>query len=164
MAGALPFLRQGPTSYPAGGYITGGMLVVAASGLTGSLTPLNGVGVVENTTDGTSTVLGVAASDANTTNYPEGTPSLPSSASSSTDDNPLLDSSTLNFEVAVYNNVDIFVNYSGTGTLGGLLCADNAGGVRPFVHGTDYPEAVVGRCTNPGGVVAGHVGRAFIRV
>lgn len=166
MAGALPFLRQGPTSYPAGGYITGGMLVTAATGLSGSLASLNGVGVVQNTTDDSSTILGVAASDANTTNYPEGTPSLPSAASSSTDDNPTLDSSTLNFEVAVYNNVDVFVTYTAAAvSMGALLVANATGGVRAFVHGTDYPEAVVGRCTQPGGVSsAGGTARAFIRV
>jgi hypothetical protein len=162
MAGALPRYRQGPASYTAGGYIVGGQLVVPATGLTGALATLNGVGILANTTAGASNVLGVAATDANTTNWPEGTPSLPTGPSQATDDNTLLDMPPFDYQVAVYNNVDINVTYSVAATLGVLLVADNAGGVKPRTAETF--DQVVGKCTQPGGVAAATAGRAFIRV
>jgi hypothetical protein len=211
MAGALFHYKSGPASYIAAGLIHGGKLVVAASGLSGSLASLNGTGVLQNVTDASLGVLGVAGADAytemlagyaNAANpvYPGGNsdngdlqfsdgnmgygpydkPSFPvqwpgNGGDGSTVDNepnvqyedPLLDVSLLTYSIPVYNNVDINVTYSGSGTVafGALLAANNAGGVRAWVTG-DLAQAIVGRCTQPGGVTVATnpVGRAFIRV
>lgn len=211
MAGALFHYKSGPASYVAAGLIHGGKLVSAASGLSGSLASLNGVGVLQNATDASLGVLGVAGADAYTEMFggyidaanplyaggnsangalqtpygnmgygPYDKPSFPTGwpgngGSTGTVDNepnvqyedPLLDVSILTYAIPVYNNVDINVTYSGSGTVafGALLAADNAGGVRAWVTG-DLAQAIVGRCTQPGGVTVATnpVGRAFIRV
>lgn len=167
MAGALPHIKQGPASYTAAGLILGGQLVRPA--ISGDTPPagLAGVGVVANTNAVAQNIVGVAASDANTGQFPEGTPSLPGTwpgDGNNANQDQLLDSSILGYTVAVYNNVDINVNYSVSALFGKLLVADATAGVKPFTDGTDDPAAIVGRCTQPGGVTAGSVGRAFIRV
>lgn len=172
MAGALPHIKQGPASYTAGGLVLGGQLVVPASGLSGSLAGLNGVGVMVAGTGANQLVLGVAASDANTGQYPEGTPSFPAGwpgDGSSTAQDELLDISILGYTVAVYNNVDINVTYDGSANASFgqyLTWSTSIGGcVRPIAVGSiSDASLIVGRCTQPGGVLASGVGRAFIRV
>lgn len=175
MSGALPHYKFGPASYTAAGLILGGQLVTPAT--SGSL---SGVGVIVQPTAsaGTAlTVLGVAGADANTGQYPEGVASFPTGwpgdGGSGTDNQPgveypdaLLDVSILGYTIPVYNNVDIVVNYDSAGTVnfGQLLMASTsvAGAVTAFT-GAVY-SAIVGRCSQPGGVTAGSTGRAFIRV
>jgi len=160
MAGSLPVFKQGPATYPVSGLVLGGQLVQP----TGS----NATTVQVAATGQQVNVLGVAASDANNTN-PEGTPSgipavgWPGDGSSTTQDQ-LLETSALRIEVAVYNNVDIMVNYDGAVNFGALLqsSATVAGAVG--LWSGSNPQAIVGRCTQPGGVATAGTGRAFIRV
>jgi hypothetical protein len=184
MAGALPHYKLGPANYIAAGLVLGGQLVSAAGTLTGTLTNLSNTAVVPSAA-GDAIVLGVAATDANvgklpvdpsTGDYafptgatgPDGGVSLPAGWAgdgSVTTQDELLDQSILDYTVAVYNNVDIRVNYAATATFGQLLMAGASGSVTPFT-GTNY-SLIVGRCTEPGGVTVSSgtvAGRAFIRV
>lgn len=158
MAGALPYYKLGPASYIAGKAITGGQLVRAAAGNESGVTAdLQGASVVPNDSLTSTTLLGVALTDAGISQYPEGT------ANTSTP----LDTATLPYTVAVGNNMDMRVLYSGTATFGAPVYADASG----HVTGTQGTNAVlVGRCTEPGGITgspstsAPVLGRAFIRV
>lgn len=158
MAGALFHYKQGPASYLVSGLVLGGQLVVP-TGNTATTVTVAGAAAVN--------CLGVAGADANNTN-PEGTPSLPGGwpgDGSNTGQDQLLETSALNIAVPVYNNVDINVTYAAAANFGQLLKAAASGQVTPWVDGTDTdPGTIVGRCTNPGGVASGAVGRAFIRV
>jgi hypothetical protein len=161
MAGALPRYRSGPASYPVSGLVLGGQLVQPTTG-TGTQ-----VQVAAALTHGQPNILGVAGSDANTTNYPEGTPSLsvPGVNTSPNDNlNPILNSAALDYTVAVYNNVDIPVNYDGAVNFGAFLqsSATVAGAVG--LWDASNPERIVGKCTQPGGVPAAGTYRAYIRV
>lgn len=164
MAGAVVHYKQGPASYTAAGLILGGQLVTAATsgGLSG-----NGVVVVPHGSAPYALTLGVAASDANTGQYPEGTPSMPGNwpgDGSTTAQDELLDISILGYTVAVYNNVDINVTYDGNVSFGALLQNSSNVDGAVMVWSASNPQNIVGRCTQPGGVLSGAVGRAFIRV
>jgi hypothetical protein len=158
MAGALPHYRQGPATYQAAGLILGGQLVTNNSNTAGDVT----IKVQPTASAGTAlTVLGVAGSDANALTEPI----FPGSAVDPTGtQDTLLDLGFVKSEVAVYNNVDIVVNYDGAVNFGQLLMASTsvAGAVTAFT-GSVY-SAVIGRCSQPGGVAAAGTGRAFIRV
>lgn len=177
MAGALPHLKQGPATYTAAGLVLGGQLVRPA--VSGDSPPagLTGIGVVPCGASGTdshsNTVLGVAATDSNTgqfSNYdtygPESGASIATASwagdNSQAGQDQLLDQSILGYSVAVYNNVDINVNYTSNANFGQLLVAGANGSVMAWSSQTF--DQIVGRCTQPGGVVSGNVGRAFIRV
>lgn len=174
MAGAVVHYKQGPASYTAAGLILGGQLVVPASGVAGSLgTALNGVGVMVcpagySTGNTNGYPVGIAAADANTGQFPEGTASFPAGwpgDGSLTSQDELLDISILGYTVGVYNNVDINVNFDGAAVFGQNLTwsASVAGAVTAYATATD-PRLIVGKCTQPGGMSAAGVGRAFIRV
>lgn len=174
MAGALPHYKTGPATYTAGGLILGGQLVVPASGLSGSLAALNGVGVLVCPTSTFQLPLGVAGADANTGMFPEGTASLPGvwpGDSPASLQDQLLDNSILGYSVPVWNNVDIPVNYDGSGAVvfGQYLTwsTTTAGAVKGLATGAGIADAslIIGRCTQPGGVTAvAQSARAFIRV
>lgn len=163
MPGALPHYRQGPATYTAGGFILGGQLVspTATSGAgasTVSVVPTGGP--VSGTYP-----LGVAGSDANTLTEPI-FPASQDPSGEPTGDDSLLDLGFVKSEVAVYNNVDIVVNYDNVGAtnFGAKLTwsAATAGSVTVYT-GSD-PKAVIGFCSQPGGVAASSSGRAFISV
>lgn len=139
MPGALPHYTRGPASYQVSAAVTGGMLVVKSGA--------NATTVMPNTTAGATNTLGVAGADAapivsqagNTTGYGD----------------PLLDISALGDYVAVYNgDYDMHVVYEAACDFGDLImAAATAGNVKKYVAGT--PDQIVGRCTQPGGVLAG---------
>lgn len=183
MAGALFHYKQGPASYTAAGLVLGGQLVVPASGVAGALgTALNTFAVMvcpagysTGTTNGFP--VGIAGADANTgrlaapywnaTYGPVDGPSVPGAWSgdgSATNQDQLLDQSILDFQIPVYNNVDINVNYDGACVFGQNLTwsASVAGAVTSYT-GTD-PKVIVGKCSQPGGIAVAGVARAFIRV
>lgn len=159
MAGALPHYRQGPASYQVAGLILGGQLVMPNGA---SPDPTVKVAAAAQQT----TCLGVAGNDANNTN-PEGTPSLPvgwPGDGSITTQDQMLESSALLNTVSVYNNVDINVNYDSAVAFGALLQTSTSTAGSVTVWSGTNPQAIIGRCTQPGGVTAAGVGRAFIRV
>lgn len=160
MAGVLPHYKTGPATYNAASLIIGGQLVVPNGAAPDPTIKTCPTGQQVN-------VLGVAATDAVNT-APEGTASFPGTwpGDGLANQDQLLDISIFRPEVAVYNNVDIPVNYDGTAVVfGGLLQTSTtvAGAVMAW-SGTNA-QAIIGRCTQPGGVpaVAGTY-RAFIRV
>lgn len=180
MAGALPHYKAGPATYTAAGLILGGQLVIPAYGLSTPLNVLNGVGVLvcpaAYTFQSNAAPLGIAGADANTTMFqdynaiygPDSGPSLPGGwpgDGSNANQDQLLDVSILGFSIPVYNNVDIPVNYDGAVFLGQKLTwsASVAGALTGVTASVD-PRNIVGYCSQPGGVAAAGVGRAFIRV
>ena len=180
MAGALPHYKQGPASYTAGGLILGGQLVVPAYGLGGALAALNGIGVLvcpaAYTFQSNAAPLGVAGADANTTMFqdynatygPDSGASFPAGwggDGSLTSQDEVLDISILGFTIPVYNNVDMNVNYDGAVTFGQKLTwSASVAGALTGVSSSVDPRNIVGYCSQPGGVSAAGVGRAFIRV
>lgn len=175
MAGAVLHYKSGPATYTAAALILGGQLVRPA--ISGDTPPagLTGVGVVVCGAASFSCV-GVAGADGNTSmfsNYdplygPNSGASLPGGwpgDGNLTTQDQLLDQSILGYSIPVYNNVDIFVTYAANAAFGVLLKTAAAGAVTPWVNGTDTDASlIVGRCTQPGGVLANASGRAFIRV
>jgi hypothetical protein len=148
MAGSLPHYRLGPDSYQVSAQVLGGQLVTADGS---SATTVSVAGA------GSALVLGVAGGDAapvvsqagNTTGYGQ----------------PVVDISVLPDYVSVYHGADMHVTYAATALFGALLKSAATGQVTPWVSGTDAAGLIVGRCTQPGGVVVGGsavVGRARI--
>lgn len=150
--GAIPQVRKhGPKSYPALEAVTGGQLVEGRSGQTG-------VGVA---VDGSVRVAGVALNDAVATLVTEPV-------------NGVLDTAPTGTRVLVSSRDEAPVTYAEAAAFGDALVAAAVGQVRPW-RATDPdgagaltadtdPRAIVGRCTEPGGVAAGAVGLAFINV
>lgn len=64
---------------------------------------------------------------------------------------------------AIYNDVVGYLTYTAACANGALLACAAAGAVRPWVSG-DGPAAIVGSCTQPGGVSAAGVALGRIRV
>jgi hypothetical protein len=177
VAGSLPHYKQGPASYTAGGLILGGQIVYPATGLGGALAALNGIGVLVAATGQQVNALGVAGADANNTMFldynatygPDSGASLPAGWAgdgSSTAQDTVLDVSILGFTIPVYNNVDINVNYDGTAvSFGQLLQTSTTVAGAVMAWSGSNPQAIIGRCTQPGGVTAAaQSARAFIRV
>jgi hypothetical protein len=180
MSGALPHLKAGPATYTAGGLILGGQLVVPASGLTGPLAALNQVGVLvcpaAYTPGSNGYPLGIAATDANNSQFsnmdasgygPMSGATLPTNwagigGSNSTEDQ-VLDASILGFSVAVYNNVEMRVNFDGACVFGQpITWSATVAGAVTTTSSTD-PKVIIGKCTQPGGVTAAGLGLAYIR-
>lgn len=153
MSGAQMNLRLGPATFTVSVAVTGGMLVMP-DGTTGMVKPATAAAI---------NVLGVALSDAN----PAGS-------------NP---TSPLNLgwaqpEVAVaYGPADVDVTYAASAAFGDLLIAAANGQVTPVpapaatgtataTTQTDITDtrAIVGRCTEPGGVASAGVGRMRLLV
>ncbi len=149
--GAIPQVRKtGPKSYPAAEAVTGGQLVE------GRATASVGVAAA-----GSFKVLGVALNDAVATLVTEPV-------------NGVLDTAPTGTRVLVSSRDEVPVTYAEAAAFGDALVAAAAGQVRPW-RATDPdgagpltadtdPRAIVGRCTEPGGVAAGAVGLAFINV
>jgi hypothetical protein len=102
------------------------------------------------------TVLGVAGNDASPI------PNQAGDTDTTAGGQPLVDISVLPDYVSVYRGADMHVTYAANCPFGTQLMAAANGAVTPYVAGT--ANEVVGRCTQPGGVVIATlaVGRALI--
>lgn len=139
MSGALPHYQRGPASYQVSATVYGGTLVVG-DGSNATTVSTAGAGALN--------VLGVAGDDAS--------PIVSQAGNVNSYNQPIVDFSVLPDYVAVHSNVDIHVTYAAACTFGTLLKAAASGQVTPWVSGTDtLPATIVGRCTQPGGVLAG---------
>lgn len=149
MPGALPHYRLGPDSYQVSVLVIGGQLVVpdASPATTVSVA---GAGAVN--------VIGVAGSDAS--------PIVSQAGNTTTYGDPLVDISALPDYTGVYcGPVDIHVTYAANAAFGQLLKSAALGQVTPWVSGTDTnPATIVGRCTQPGGVVVSTIAVARMRL
>lgn len=139
--GVIPNYKTGPTSWPVTGYngvgtpttITGGQLVIPNTGTAAGtmVTPAGALAV---------TCIGVAANDG----------AAPRSSQDS--QNPAVLSQQPDI-VAVHYGVDIDVTYTTNVLAGALIVCAAAGAVQDAaanVFGT-----IIGRCTQPGGVIFG---------
>lgn len=152
MPGSLPHNRLGPDSFQVSAAVAGGTLVVAdASPATTVSTAGAGAG-----SNGALNVLGVAGNDA--APFPNQAGATDSAAGGAA----LLDISVVGDYVSVYHGVDTHVTYAADCSFGALLMSAASGQVTPW-NGT-VPGAIIGRCTQPGGVVhaTNVVGRARI--
>lgn len=172
MPGALPQLKLGPVSYQVSGLVTGGQLVVA-TGSTHTGPPSAGsaqtvmactTANISSLASGFTGVLGIAGTDANVLTQPE----FPSNNTSEypTGYDQVLDISYLQDYVAVYMLGEFIVLFEASASFGQALVAGVAGGVTPFVSGTHTADAIIARCTQPGGVTSSGstTGSAFINV
>jgi hypothetical protein len=149
VSGALPHYQfGGPASYQVSALVTGGSLVVADG---------SGASTVSTAGANAINVVGIAVTDAS--------PIVSQAGTTTGYGSPLLDISVLRDYVSVVSGgVDTHVTYAAAATFGVLLKAAASGQVTPWVSGTDTnPATIVGRCTQPGGVLAGAtVGRVRI--
>ncbi|WP_054246390.1 hypothetical protein [Rhodococcus opacus] len=137
MSGVTQVTKTGPRTYvPASGVaVTGGQLVEGRSG--GRIGPAAAASVK---------VLGVALADAIA---PEDVVTTPATVNG----RPVLNSALLPTNVAVaYGNVETRVSYSANANFGDLLVATANGTVAP-AGATPDARTIVGRCTEPAGVV-----------
>lgn len=148
MSGVLPHTKHGPESYQVSALVTGGQLV-KADGSGDTTVSAAGAGAIN--------VLGVAGIDA---------APYPNQAGDTTSyGDPLLDISVLTDYVPVWHAVDIAVTYAANCSFGELLKAAANGQVTPWVDGTDTdPATIIGRCTQPGGVVISTTAIARARI
>jgi hypothetical protein len=139
VSGSLPHYKIGPASYQVSALVTGGMLV-AADGA--------GVSTVSPAGAGSALVLGVAGNDA------APIPNQAGATDTAAGGAPLVDISVLPDYCAVYGaGYDMHVTYAANTAFGALLKAAANGQVTTWVSGTDAAGLIVGRCTQPGGVV-----------
>ena len=137
MSGSLPHYKLGPASYQVSALVTGGQLVAADSGTATTVAPAGA---------GSKLVLGVAGNDA------APIPNQAGSTDTAAGGAPLVDISVLSDYTAVYSSgYDMHVTYAVNCAFGTLLMAAASGTVTPYVAGT--ADQIVGRCTQPGGVV-----------
>lgn len=145
MSGSLPHIKHGPASYQVSAQVLGGQLVVAdgSAATTVSVAGLNA-----------KNVLGVAGNDA---------APIPNQAGATTSyGQSLVDISVLPDYTSVHYGEDMHVTYAADCAFGALLTVAAAGTVTPASSATF--DQIVGRCTQPGGVVVATnaVGRARI--
>lgn len=147
MPGSLPHNAHGPDSLQVSAAVAGGRLV-AADGAAATTVSTAGLSSV--------LVLGVAGNDA------APIPNQAGATDAAAGGAPLLDISVVSDYVAVRHGEDLHVTYAANCTFGALLMAGASGTVTPYVAGT--ADMIVGRCTQPGGVVTSTnaVGRARI--
>jgi hypothetical protein len=137
---AIPQVRKtGPKSYPAAETIVGGQVVE------GRDTAKAGVAAA-----GSIRVLGVALNDAVATLVTDPV-------------NGVLDTAPTGTRVNVANRDEVPVTYVDAAKFGEALVAAAAGKVTPAGAEAD-PRTIIGRCTEPAGVAAGAVGKAWINV
>jgi hypothetical protein len=136
----IPHYKSGPDSYQVSALVLDGQLVIPTSANATTVMP-SGVGAVN--------VLGVAGNAASPI------VSQASFVDANAGNAPLVDLSVLPDYTAVYHGpADIRVTYEAACNFGALLMsAATAGQVKPYVAGT--PDQIIGRCTQPGGVLAG---------
>ena len=136
VSGSLPHYKLGPDSYQVSALVAGGTLVIADS--SGNTVSTAGAGALN--------VLGVAGNDAS--------PIVSQAGTTTAYGDTLVDISVLPDYVSVYHGADMHVTYAANAAFGQLLKAAANGTVTPWVSGTDtLPATIVGRCTQPGGVV-----------
>lgn len=134
MSGTYPRLKEGPVTFQVNATVKGGQLV-EPDGTTGRVKPTAGA---------SSTVLGVALTDAE-----------PTSNAAPTDPVTMVWPPA---DVAVARGCDIKLTYSGAAAFGELIKSAAGGQVAALGAGT-FDQAI-GRCTEPGGVSgAGATGR-----
>ena len=141
MSGAIPHYQfRGPANYQVSATVYGGSLVIA-DGSNATTVSTAGAGAIN--------VLGVAGNDAS--------PIVSQAGNVNSYNQPIVDVSVLPDSTAVHcAAIDIHVTYAAAATFGQLLKAAASGQVTPWVSGTDtLPATIVGRCTQPGGVLAG---------
>lgn len=137
---AIPQVRQsGPKSYPVTASVTGGQVVEGDD---------EGVKPAGATS---ARVLGVALDDA----VPGGTATEAVAGA--------LDATPAASRVAVASRAEVPVTYAAAAELGDVLVAAAGGKVTPASAEPDA-RTVIGRCTEPGGVTADAVGKAWINV
>lgn len=134
MPGAHRSLKLGPDTVAVSAAVAGGQLV-EADGVTGK---------VKVAGAGSLLVLGVALSDA----APVAAPA-----------NPLLVSAAQPEVAIAYGPTDVDVQYAANCNFGQALIAAASGQVTP-AGAAPAADSVVGRCTEPGGVLATKFGRA----
>lgn len=146
MPGALPHYQKGPASYAVSALVAGGQLVVPTSA--------NALTVMPCASSGALNVLGVALTTAQP--FPD------QSASATGYGFPTLDVSEPFDYVAVAHGIDIPVTYEAAVNFGAyLMAAATPGNVKAWDGSA--PAAIIGRCTQPGGVtVAATKARAWI--
>jgi len=134
MAGVKPYIQLGPRTYTVNSAVTGGQLVM----------PDGTTGKIKTATAGATTVLGQASDDA-----------APAGSGTSTD------YSTLRPEVAVHEApATVWLTYVADCAFGLKVVAAASGQVTPVgTAAASDGTAVVGICTEPGGVLAGAKGR-----
>jgi hypothetical protein len=131
MPGSYPTLQLGPATYEVSTTTTGGQLV-AVDGTTGKVKP---------TTAAADKCIGVALNDA-----------VPAGSGSQ------LNYATARKEVAVaYGPAEVVLTATGAIAFGALVVAAAAGTCATVGSGTF--DQVVGRCTEPAGIVGGATGR-----
>jgi hypothetical protein len=148
--GSLPHFKSGPDSYQVSAAVAGGTLV-AADGAAATTVSTAGAGSI--------LVLGVAGNDA------APIPTQAGATDTAAGGAPLLDISVVSDYTSVHHGEDMHVTYAANCAFGTLLKAAANGQVTPWVSGTDtLPATIVGRCTQPGGVViaTNAIGRARI--
>jgi hypothetical protein len=140
MSAVLPHYGLGPDSYQVSAQVLGGQLVVPDASPASTVSVAGAAAI---------NVLGVAGIDA--------APIVSQAGTNTGYGQPVVDISFLPDYVAVYHGpCDTHVTYAAAATFGQLLKAAALGQVTPWVSGADTnPATIVGRCTQPGGVLAG---------
>lgn len=140
MSGSLPHYKLGPASYQVSALVTGGQLVIKSGANASTVMPA-GLAAIN--------VLGVAGNDA------APIPSQASSTDTAAGGAPLVDISVLSDYTSVYSSgYDMHVTYVANADFGDLLVAGAAGTVTTYAaSGGSNPATIVGRCSQPGGVV-----------
>jgi hypothetical protein len=132
--GVIPYIKQGPSTYPTATTILGGKLVVPDGANPGM--------VKQNATAQAKNVLGIAANDVGVRTNQSG-------------QNPVNMAQAPDY-VAVHYGVDMQVLFSSTAAFGEFLVADAAGGVMSWSAATTPTvDQIIGKCTEPLGVAAG---------
>ena len=150
MSGSLPHYKLGPASYQVSALVTGGQLVVADGSNATTVSPAGA---------GAANVLGVAGNDAAPIPNQAGVTDTAAGGA------PLVDISVISDYTAVYSSgYDMHVTYAANATFGALLKSAASGQVTPWVSGTDAAGLIVGRCTQPGGVVSATLAVGRMRV
>ena len=135
MPAVRPVLERGPATYTVSSAVTGGQLVMPDTG-----TP----GTIKTATAGATTVLGVAADDANTAAAAAAAP---------------LNFASVRPEVAVYGGPEeVVVTAAAAVAFGQKVQAAANGQVTPYVN-TNSADWIIGRCTDPNGIASAGKGR-----
>jgi hypothetical protein len=140
MPGSIPHYKLGPASYQVSALVQGGQLVAADGAGVSTVSPAGAASLL---------VLGVAGNPA------APIPNQAGATDTAAGGAPLLDVSVLPDYTAVYNGgYDMHVVYAANAAFGEYLVAAAAGQVTTYtLGGGANPLTIIGRCTQPGGVV-----------
>jgi len=134
MTSIVPKFENGPVTYEVSAVVRAGRLVAPSTG-----------GKIAEAGAGVATCLGVATTDA--TNVAPGT-TTDAFGNQLTSMDPIDQYTSVGGSNRTYT-----VTYAADATFGALLKTAAAGTVTPWITGTDSPGLIVGRCTEPLGVV-----------